>query len=168
MFTCVDGIYPQCCRFVKGFKEPITAKEQVHSGWQESTRKDIERAFGVLQAKFQFMARPMRLHHLTDVSSRVGTCLTLHNMCVSDRVMEGDVRAVCRPSNGVPQDPVQAEALPAKVAREQATVIGVANMSEQARRLSIAKKEWHDLRDVEEQVRLHEALKECHFSIRKN
>ena len=31
MFMCVDGIYPQCCRFVKGFKEPITREEQVHS-----------------------------------------------------------------------------------------------------------------------------------------
>ena len=89
-------------------------------------------------------------------------------MCVADRVMDGDVRALYKPSNGVPHDPVQVEALPPKVAKENATVIGVKNMSVKARRLSVDKKEWNDLRDVDEHIRLHEALKDYHYSIRKN
>ena len=123
----------------------MTREEQVHLKWQEATRKDTERAFGVLQLKFQFVARPTQLHKLGDISSRVGACLTLHNMCVSDRVMDGDARAMHKPSNGTPQELVQPEALPAKVAQQKAAVVGVRNMSVKARRLSIDKKEWNDL-----------------------
>ena len=63
---------------------------------------------------------------------------------------------------------MQPEAPPPKVARQKATVMGVQNMSVKARRLSINKKEWNDLRDVEEHIRLHEALKDCRYSIRKD
>ena len=56
--------------------------------WQEAKRKDIERTFGVLQGKFQWIARPIQLLvQLEDISKRLGTCLILHNMTVSDRVM---------------------------------------------------------------------------------
>jgi Plant transposon protein len=34
IFCLVDGIYPKYSRFVRGFKEPITAKEVRFAGWQ--------------------------------------------------------------------------------------------------------------------------------------
>jgi hypothetical protein len=92
LFFLVDGIYPPWSRFVKGIKEPVYYGERKFTQWQESARKDIERAFGVLQLKFQFMARPVLMHKLSTIRDRVGTCIILHNMCVSDRVM-GDVNA---------------------------------------------------------------------------
>jgi hypothetical protein len=50
LFLLVDGIYPKYSRFVKGIKDPVTTQEQCsYTGWQEAARKDIERAFGVLQ-----------------------------------------------------------------------------------------------------------------------
>jgi hypothetical protein len=99
MFILVDGIYPKYSRFVKGMKEPITRQERIMTAWQESARKDIERAFGILQAKWQWIARPIHLHNLTDISNRVAACLILHNMLVSDRIMDGDVNARYNPSH---------------------------------------------------------------------
>ena len=54
-FLLVDAVYPKFSRFVKGIKEPITPKEKKYSGWQESSRKDVERAFGVIKRTWQFL-----------------------------------------------------------------------------------------------------------------
>jgi hypothetical protein len=102
LFLLVDGIYPKYSRFVKGIKDPLTQQEKSYTGWQEAARKDIERAFGVLQGQWKFMAHPLDLMSLDVITSRVVTCLILHNMNVSDRVMKGDVRAVYKPTNILP------------------------------------------------------------------
>ena len=96
-FMLVDGIYPDYSRFVKGLKVPVTRREKKFSQWQEACRKDIERAFGILQGKFQCMARPFHQLDLEKLTNRVACCLILHNMCVSDRVMDGDVHARYKP-----------------------------------------------------------------------
>jgi hypothetical protein len=60
----VDGIYPSWyARFVKGMREPILVEDKRLTKWQESARKDIERAFGALvqQNKFKAMAYPIHL-----------------------------------------------------------------------------------------------------------
>ncbi|MEL6629320.1 MAG: transposase family protein [Bacteroidota bacterium] len=91
LFFLVDGIYDARSRWVKTFGQPITNKQDSYRKWQESARKDIERAFGVLKAQWQFLARPVQLWDISDISTRVFTCLCLHNMIVSERVM-GDPR----------------------------------------------------------------------------
>ena len=53
-----DGIYPKWPRFVHFIAEPGTAKEKFFSTRQESERKDVERALGILQAKWYIVARP--------------------------------------------------------------------------------------------------------------
>jgi hypothetical protein len=88
LYILVDGIYPPFSRFVRGMQQPIYRSEKKFTKWQESTRKDIERAFGVLQGKFQYMARPVDDHDLEIIGKRVKTCLILHNMCVADRVLQ--------------------------------------------------------------------------------
>ena len=45
-----DGIYPKWSTFVKTISAPQGAKKRHFAAVQESTRKDVERAFGVLQA----------------------------------------------------------------------------------------------------------------------
>jgi hypothetical protein len=111
-FILVDGIYPQYSRFVRGVKEPLTQAEKRFTAWQEAVRKDIERAFGVLKSKFQFLERPIHLHNLADVAARVITCIILHNICVADRVMDYNYRVRYDPSATVEEDftPVQAPA----------------------------------------------------------
>ena len=98
-FVLVDGIDPPYSRFVKGLKLPLTDVEKRYTAWQESARKDIERAFGVLQARFQVMRRPLLGHSLKKLSTVVSACLIMHNiMCVSDRIMDGDVYARYNPA----------------------------------------------------------------------
>ncbi len=93
LFCLVDGIYPPFSRFVKGIKEPTTDAESKYTSWQEGARKDIERAFGVLQGAFKFTGTPIQLHNPKQISARLATCIMLHNMKVSDRVNNGDVSA---------------------------------------------------------------------------
>jgi hypothetical protein len=98
LFLLVDGIYPKYNLFVHSYITPITSEQQRYSGWQEAVRKDIERAFGVLKAQWQILARPiMLLHTLLEIAKRASTCFILHNMLVSDRVM-GDCRLLYDPA----------------------------------------------------------------------
>ena len=101
LFLLVDGIYPNYSRFVKGIKDPLSDEEKSYTKWQEATRKDIERAFGVLQSRWKFMAYPIHIMKLDKICRRVQTCLILHNMGVSDRVMRGDVTAKYNPAYAV-------------------------------------------------------------------
>jgi hypothetical protein len=89
LFFLGDDIYPSFARIVKGIKQPITELQKLFTGWQEGARKDIERAFGVLKGTWQFTAKPIQLRNLKKISNRVTTCLILHNILVSDRVMGG-------------------------------------------------------------------------------
>jgi len=98
LFLLVDGIYPNYSRFVKGIKDPLSEEEKEYTKWQEATRKDIERAFGVLRSRWKFMAFLIHLMKIDNICLRVQTCLILHNMGVSDRVMKGDVTAMYNPA----------------------------------------------------------------------
>ncbi|XP_021991983.1 uncharacterized protein LOC110888783 [Helianthus annuus] len=48
-YYLTDGIYPEYATFVKTFTDPIDLKRKYFKRKQESARKDIERAFGVLR-----------------------------------------------------------------------------------------------------------------------
>ena len=165
LFMLVDGIYPQWSRFVKGLKEPVLYSERQFSAWQESSRKDIERAFGQLQGKFQFMARPIHYMKMEKIKDRVGTCLTLHNMCVSDRVMQ-DVHARYNPSftvaryeeEEIPQ-PDDLEAVQGASAGIKAAIgINRGNLSTAEKNRIIRRYLWNDLADSAEHVRLTQAI----------
>ena len=99
LYILVDGIYPNYKRFVKGLKDPLNEQEKKYTAWQESARKDIERAFGVLQQEQQVLARPLLLHNIGQVGDRVRTCLILHNMNVQERVMGSNVELHYSPNN---------------------------------------------------------------------
>jgi hypothetical protein len=88
-YFLVDGIYPRYTRFVKAVREPVTDQEKRFTGWQESARKDVERAFGVLQGRFK-KAIAYKIHFLDQdcIYAMVTSCLIMHNMCISERAME--------------------------------------------------------------------------------
>ena len=52
---------------------------------QEAARKDIERAFGVIQIRFGITHMPCRMWYLVDMHSAMMCCIVLHNMIIQDR-----------------------------------------------------------------------------------
>ena len=104
VFLLVDGIYPPLSRFVKAIKCPISDDQKGFTSWQESARKDIERAFGVLQCQWQCTSRAIYIMKMESIAAMMAALLILHNMGVSDRVMEGDVRARYNPANSLDED----------------------------------------------------------------
>ena len=117
--------------------------------------------------KFQWVARPMLLHRLKDISNQMCCCVTLHNMCVSDRVMDGDVCAKCNPSNNVLCEDIIVE-MPDDLGDAQGSsasttsTIGIRNMAPHVQRLAKQKEAWNDLNDNDECLRLLNGLKACH------
>ena len=87
-YLLADGIYPDWAIFLKTISEPRGEKEKWFAKLQESIRKDVERAFGVLQAKWAIVAQPSRLWNVQTMTTILRCCIVLHNMCVEDRMRE--------------------------------------------------------------------------------
>ena len=51
-YWMADGIYPRWPVFVKAIADPQSAARKFFAARQESTRKEVECAFGVLQSRF--------------------------------------------------------------------------------------------------------------------
>ena len=79
-----DGIYPEWATFVKSIPMPQGDKRKLFAQHQEGARKDIERAFGVLQSRFAIIHNPARPWHLDALKHIMDTCIILHNMIVED------------------------------------------------------------------------------------
>ena len=161
----VDGIYPPYSRFVSTIDTPILAWEKKYAKWQEACRKDIERAFGVLQNKFQWTQRPIMELKLDVISDQMKTCLILHNMCVCDRIMDGDLSAIYRADNQLDGEPEAPTAVPqpADLAEVQGSVgkpnaVRLAHLSPDERALIVQREAWKALVDKDEHIRLQRAI----------
>nr|XP_043630441.1 uncharacterized protein LOC122601768 [Erigeron canadensis] len=77
-----DGIYHEWATLVKFFKCPMDPKTSKFKRFQESARKDVERAFGVLQGQWRILqqgARPLSINKFKRI---MYSCVLLHNMVV--------------------------------------------------------------------------------------
>ncbi|XP_074290335.1 uncharacterized protein LOC141617065 [Silene latifolia] len=83
-YYLADGIYPAWATFVKTINAPQIQKHKLFAARQESCRKDVERAFGVLQARFSFIKRPCLLWDRTMMGKVLMACIIMHNMIVED------------------------------------------------------------------------------------
>ncbi|XP_050290510.1 uncharacterized protein LOC126728769 [Quercus robur] len=86
-YYLADGIYPQWSTFVKTIPRPLLAKRKLFAKAQEAYRKDVERAFGVLQARFAIVRGPARFFYHETLHDIMKACIILHNMIIED---EGD------------------------------------------------------------------------------
>ena len=59
-YYLADDIYPQWATFVKPIPSPQGNKRKYFTKVQAAVRKEVERAFGVLQARFAIVHRPAR------------------------------------------------------------------------------------------------------------
>jgi Plant transposon protein len=88
-----DGIYPPYACFVKTLPNPATRMQKLFASAQEAKRKDIERAFGILQARFHIVAAPCRLWNRFAMKSVMKTCVILHNLIIDYEIehdLDGD------------------------------------------------------------------------------
>ena len=83
-YYLADRIYPEWAVFVKTIPGPQTQKDKLYAKEQESVRKDVECAFGVLQSRFNIVQRPARLWKRDDGVNIMQACVILHNMIVED------------------------------------------------------------------------------------
>ncbi|XP_068331504.1 uncharacterized protein, partial [Pyrus communis] len=90
-YYLADDIYPRWSTFVKTVPRPRSAKEKHFASCQEGCRKDVERCFGILQARWAIVRGAARLFDVESLRSIMMTCIILHNMIVED---EYDYEAV--------------------------------------------------------------------------
>ncbi|XP_074314525.1 uncharacterized protein LOC141649743 [Silene latifolia] len=83
-YYLADGIYPGWATFVKTINVPQIQKHRLFAARQESCRKDVERAFGVLQARFAFIKRPCLFWDRANTGKVLMACIIMHNMIVED------------------------------------------------------------------------------------
>jgi hypothetical protein len=156
---------------VKGIKLPITASKKAFTEWQEAARKDIDRAFGVLQSRFQIVARPFHAHLLFKISNTLAACLIMHNMCVSDRLMDVNVYAIYDPAHNVDEqatlelDMIAGDrdfSLGENVHEHAAPAIGLGNAGNEVvvQRMLAQQDNWKELNDRYKHACLDAALKQ--------
>ena len=51
---------------------------------QEGARKDVERGFGVLQARWEIVKNPVRQWNLETISNIMMACIIMYNMIIED------------------------------------------------------------------------------------
>ncbi|XP_050222717.1 uncharacterized protein LOC126672808 [Mercurialis annua] len=83
-YYLADGIYPKWATIVQSISQPQGLKNKIFSTKQEACRKDVERAFGVLQARFAIVKGPARFWNRKDLGFIMKACIILHNMIIED------------------------------------------------------------------------------------
>ena len=83
-YYLADGIYPKWSTFVKPVVAPEGKKEVEFHGAQAAARKDVERAFGILQAQFAIVRGPARFWDEEVLWYIMTACIIMHNMIIQD------------------------------------------------------------------------------------
>ncbi|GJZ97623.1 ALP1-like protein [Tanacetum coccineum] len=84
-YYVADGIYPQWTAFVKSFTISRDERNAVFKRSQESARKDVERAFGVLQGRWHIIAQSARAWTVNKLRRIMYTCIILHNTILKNQ-----------------------------------------------------------------------------------
>ncbi|GJZ03678.1 ALP1-like protein isoform X1 [Tanacetum coccineum] len=84
-YYLADGIYPQYEAFVKSFTVARDERNAIFKRRQKSARKDVERAFGVLQGRWHIIAQLVRAWTVNKLRRIMYTCIILHNMILKNQ-----------------------------------------------------------------------------------
>lgn len=90
LYYAADNIYPDFPIFMKSCGDSKDPSIHYYSKRLEAVRKDVERAFGILQARFAFLKRPCLLWSQEYVHDAVQCCIILHNMIIEEEEAENE------------------------------------------------------------------------------
>ncbi|KAK1610641.1 hypothetical protein QYE76_034314 [Lolium multiflorum] len=83
-YYLANGIYPSWPVFMNGVTLPQSEKQRMFTAAQAAWRKDVERAFGVLKARFNILAVPGCSYSRRTLGLIMRACIILHNMIIDD------------------------------------------------------------------------------------
>ncbi|XP_024014247.1 uncharacterized protein LOC112088192 [Eutrema salsugineum] len=83
-YYLIDGIYPKWTTFIQSISNPQGSEESLFATYQEAVRKDVERAFGVLQARFAIVRNPAMCMDKSKIGKIMRASIILHNMIVEN------------------------------------------------------------------------------------
>ncbi|XP_020972564.1 uncharacterized protein LOC107627165 [Arachis ipaensis] len=83
-YYLADDIYPEWATFVKSISKLQGEKRKLFAQYQQGQRKDVERAFEVLQARFAIIRGPARFWEKKKLANIMRACIILHNMIIDD------------------------------------------------------------------------------------
>jgi len=69
LYFLVDGIYPRFAFFASPFPNPTTEVEMTFNRLQEALRKDVERLYAVLTARFHVALHPARYASMAQMAT---------------------------------------------------------------------------------------------------
>jgi hypothetical protein len=108
-YYLADGIYPRWQTFVKPIRKPKGKKQCSFHNAQAAARKDVERAFGILQAQFAIVRGPARFWDQECLWYIMNACVIMHNMIIEDDRGKDIVQTHNYDLMGVPVQPRRAE-----------------------------------------------------------
>uniref|UniRef100_A0A0D3C5S9 DDE Tnp4 domain-containing protein n=1 Tax=Brassica oleracea var. oleracea TaxID=109376 RepID=A0A0D3C5S9_BRAOL len=83
-YYITDGIYPKWSTFIQSISLPQIPQAILFAQQQEAVRKDVERAFGVMQARFAIVKNPALFWDKVKIGKIMRGSIILHNMIVED------------------------------------------------------------------------------------
>lgn len=84
-----DNIYPSWATFVKTILAPMGLKSKHFAHAQEAARNGVERAFGVLQARFNIVRGPAWFCDEDTLYNIMKACIIIHNMIIGNESDSG-------------------------------------------------------------------------------
>ncbi|XP_047965891.1 uncharacterized protein LOC125210378 [Salvia hispanica] len=78
----VSSIYTKLCPRLSSISCPTGARREFFAAKQESARKDVERGFSVLQARWGIVKGPARSRYRHHIANVMYVCIILHNMII--------------------------------------------------------------------------------------
>ncbi|XP_020272422.1 putative nuclease HARBI1 [Asparagus officinalis] len=98
-YYLADGIYPKWPTLVQTISNSDDKKKQYFAMMQEACRKDVERAFGVLQSRFAIIKGPARFWDKRTLHDIMTACIIMHNMIVEDERDEQEDVVISTPQS---------------------------------------------------------------------